>query len=126
MLDGPPQKQGEEETVLGLALAEGARDHVYLGAVSSQDRTHELPRICPACYYSQIKSYFVGNVILTFEFSSQTEIVSTILFLRIFFILSEFGESFRQRLCFLIPFPLKFHLWQKHAGFPSVPLQTAL
>jgi len=73
--DGRPQKMSEEEALLGLALAEGAPLHVCLGAVPSQDRTHEVPRICPTCYYSQIKSYFVGNFILTFEVSSQTEIL---------------------------------------------------
>ena len=61
-LDGPPQKRCEEEAFWGLAVAEGAMDCAYLGAVSSQDRTREFPRTCAACYYSQIKSYFVGNV----------------------------------------------------------------
>lgn len=50
-LDGCPQKKSEEEAFLGLALAEGAMHRVYLGAVPSQDRTHEFPRICPSYYY---------------------------------------------------------------------------
>lgn len=50
-LDGCPQKKSEEEAFLGLALAEGAMHCVYLGAVPSQDRTHEFPRICPSYYY---------------------------------------------------------------------------